>query len=175
MIDSRVKGVVAIALPFFYWHWWIVNIRDWWTVDWVPRSTVGWKKTLVVRCIQAGIGALIRVRRLLMRAMKRRPNRAERALARVAAQGTEILIMFRSGSHELRDQIAEGRLPRLRSIPRVELLRIPGNDIRFRPIELQHYVRTASDAALTRVLASQKAESLNAKQKAAIEGHCARV
>jgi alpha-beta hydrolase superfamily lysophospholipase len=153
--DRRVIGSFAIGLPFFSASWWMFNVRDWWTVDWVPQSTDNWQKTIAVRLIQRAIAVLSYVRRVAMRLINRGPDRAERDLRKVTENGTEVLILFKAGSHELRDLTMDGRLARFRDIPKVEALRIPGHDQRFRPLALQHYINTAVDGALERVIASR--------------------
>jgi alpha-beta hydrolase superfamily lysophospholipase len=153
--DRRVIGSFAVGLPFFFASWWMFNVRDWWTVDWVPQSTDNWQKTVAVRLIQRTIAVLSYGRRVAMR-LTRGPDRAERALREITGNGTEVLILFKADSHELRDLTVDGRLARFRDIPRVEALRIPGHDQRFRPLALQHYINTALDGALERVIASHK-------------------
>jgi len=150
--DRRVVGAFAIGLPFFFASWWMFNVRDWWTVDWVPQSTDNWKKTTVVRMIQRVIAVLSHARRFYVRLTNRGPDRAERALREITGNGAEVLILFKANSHELRDLRADGRMQRFEQIPRLEMLRIPGHDQRFRPPALQHYINTAVDEALERVI-----------------------
>ncbi|HEX3617932.1 MAG TPA: alpha/beta fold hydrolase [Solirubrobacteraceae bacterium] len=153
--DRRVIGSFAVGLPFFFASWWMFNVRDWWTVDWVPQTTDTWQKTVAVRLIQRAISLLSYGRRVAVRLTGRGPDRAERALREITGNDTEVLILFKASSHELRDLQADGRLARFRSIDKVKALRIPGHDQRFRPLALQHYINTALDEALTRVIARQ--------------------
>lgn len=154
--DERVVGVFAIGLPFFFWNWWTVHIRDWWVADWVPTSVDKWKKTTAVRLIQRGLLVLTRLRRIAVRLAPHRPDRTDIALKRLADRGTEFLIFFKLESHELAELVSEGRYQRLSATPGVEIELIPGRDIRFRPLALQGFVNRKLDAALARVLESRR-------------------
>jgi pimeloyl-ACP methyl ester carboxylesterase len=156
LIDDRIAGAFAIGPFFFFWNWWTVKVRDWWTVDWVGTSHDPLKKRVAIGAIQRTISVLHHVRRAVSRVLQRGPDRSERALRQLSDQGTEVLVLFKSVSHELRDLRASGRINRLRALPHVELLQIPGGDTRFRPLVLQHYINGAMDAALERVLANNE-------------------
>lgn len=152
LADDRVDGVFAIAMPFFFWSWWTVHIRDWWVADWVPTSVDRWKKTTAVRIIQRTLLILTMARRIVLMATRRRPNRTEMALRRLSDRGTVFTLVFKPDSHELNELVAESRLDRLDSMPGIEVLRIPGRDMRFRPLMLQNFVNRTLDRGLARVL-----------------------
>jgi pimeloyl-ACP methyl ester carboxylesterase len=159
MVDPRVAGVFAIGLPFFYWSPW-VRLRDWWVRDWEPSGLDRWQKKVALRILQRVLPLVSSARRHAIRLFARQPRRAEVALRSLSDRSTELMLLFKSGSHEWEELDSDGQLDRLRALPGVEMGVVPGRDMRFRPLALQAYVNGALDAALGRLIAAGQPASV---------------
>jgi dienelactone hydrolase len=151
LADRRVAGVFAINLPFFYWNWWAVNVLH---GRWVYRKRRP-DDPLIVAAILATLKRLSRLlppaRKLLLRATRWAPNKLDRALDQLRAQGTEVLLMFRPTEPLFDELLGDGRIAELEQMPNMHVDRIPGQDHTFRPLPLQRHVADALDEGLERV------------------------
>jgi hypothetical protein len=80
------------------------------------------------------------------------PNRADRVLKRLSAQGTHVLLMFKPSSYAYEQLSAPRRHARLRTLEGLEFSALPGDDQRFRPLLIQRVVQDAVDDALSTLL-----------------------
>jgi pimeloyl-ACP methyl ester carboxylesterase len=154
LADPRIAGVFAIGFPFFLWNWWSIRVRNWWVGDWSPRPSDTRAKAVVLSALKAWRRVLLAGRRVYFRYLHRHPDRTDLALERIRAADTELLLLFKAQSKEYDELQMEGRLEQLAAMPSVVIGRIPGNDLRFRPLPLQRYVSDALDGAMDRVLAN---------------------
>jgi hypothetical protein len=92
---------------------------------------------------------------VVLRPLRRAPHKLNTALKRLSDQGTEVLLLFRSGEPLYDDLVADGRIDCLLASPNVHVKHIPGSDHTFRPLPLQRYVSHELDDALTGVLESE--------------------
>jgi hypothetical protein len=155
MSDKRVVGVFAIGIPFFRWTWWTVNIRESWLAFWEPKpgdsklkATVGTRLKRLLTILQHGQGRIDRIAQAF-------PNRSDRIIRQLSAQGTELILMLKGHSwayEQLQLPLRRGRLQALSAYRHVH--RLPGDDQRFRPLVSQRYVNDMMDGGIVRVLAA---------------------
>jgi glycosyltransferase involved in cell wall biosynthesis/dienelactone hydrolase len=153
--DPRVVGVFAIAFPFFFWSRWAVKVRHSWVGRWRRRPSDGQRKAAMIWTLRSLWRAAERVRRADVRYLRRGPDKIDRSLELLGERGTELLLLYTSISLEYRDLFRDGHMQRISAMVNVRVERIPGPDVRFRPLALQRFVSNQLDEALARVLAAQ--------------------
>jgi pimeloyl-ACP methyl ester carboxylesterase len=149
--DSRVAGVFAIAYPFFFCSWWKFYVRNSWVSGWqrhphhsLSKAAAGWTLRTSWRIHELA-------RRAYLRHLHRRPDKVDSLLDRLRDQGTETLLLFRPDALEYEDLCITKQIDKLREMPTAQALRMPGSDVRFRPLAAQQFVSDALDDALSRV------------------------
>jgi alpha-beta hydrolase superfamily lysophospholipase len=152
MRDRRVAGVFAIGLPFLRWTWWTVHVRDSELMrrlrTWDPEARKRGPRRLRRRAlimVTAARRAVTWLRALV-------PARADRTIADLAAQGTELLFILKRSAYAAELLQAPRRRRRLQRSGRVRVAVLPGDDELFRPLASQRMVIDAMDDALTRVI-----------------------
>lgn len=158
LADQRVVGVFAIAFPFFFWSRWAVNVRHSWVGRWRRRPTDGPRKAAMIWTLRSLWRAAERLRLAYVRCLRRGPDKIDRSLERLGERGTELLLLYSSNSLEYRDLFRDGHTRRISAMSNVRVARIPGPDVRFRPLALQRFVRDQLDEALARVLATRSSQ-----------------
>ena len=155
LADKRVAGAFAINLPFFFWNWWSAHVLHGWWIHRKRRSDDSWLVRCVLWSLKRASRFVPRARRVVLRPLRRAPHKLNTALKRLSDQGTEVLLLFRSGEPLYDDLVADGRIDCLLASPNVHVKHIPGSDHTFRPLPLQRYVSHELDDALTGVLESE--------------------
>ncbi|HEX2702436.1 MAG TPA: alpha/beta fold hydrolase [Solirubrobacteraceae bacterium] len=153
--DRRVVGVFAIAFPFFFWSRWAVKVRHSWVGRWRRRPTDGPRKTATIWTLRSLWRAAERLRQAHVGYLRRGPNKIDRSLERLGEGGTELLLLYNSSSLEYQDLFRDGHMKLISAMSNVRVERIPGPDVRFRPLALQRFVSDQLDEALARVLVAR--------------------
>jgi pimeloyl-ACP methyl ester carboxylesterase len=153
LVDSRVTGVFCIGLPFLRWSWWTVNVRDSWIPLWQPRPGDSPSKIRVARFLQHAIKVIHRAGHATLRVRAAWPGRADRVARKLSRRGTEVVLMLKSQSHAFEELSTPRRQERLGRLPHFSVRRLPGDDLRFRPVATQQWVAGTLDDGLARVLA----------------------
>jgi pimeloyl-ACP methyl ester carboxylesterase len=151
LADRRVVGAVPINLSFFFCTWWAVNVSHGWLIQRKPRADDSRAKALALRIMKWAFDLLPLARRTL-RAARPGPDRIDAALDRLQARGVELVIPMTPIEPLYRELTEDRRIDALNARPNVRLRRIPGTDIRYRPVPLQRFVSDELDEGLRRVL-----------------------
>lgn len=159
LVDERVLGAFMINAPFFYRAWWDMHVPNGWVSARKHRQDDPWFIAWGLSTLKGMLRALIHSRRLLLRARRLAPDRVDAALKHLSDQGTEVLLMFKPDAHLYHEILEDRHFDRIAQLPNVTLARIPGCDVRFRPLALQRFVSDELDRALTRTLESDRAAS----------------
>ncbi len=157
--DARVVGVFAISLAFFRWTWWAVNIRDTWLTNREPRPGDSALKLKAIFVLARFLNVLLKVHRAAVFIGQFSRNRGERGIERLAARGTEVLLIVKRSSYTWEQLSMPRRRARLARFDRLRVKALPGNDQRFRPLVSQQFVRDAMDESLARLLEKPAAET----------------
>ncbi len=160
--DRRIAGVFAIAFPFFFWNNWTLYVRHSWVRGWKRRSADGPLKSLALWTLRSLWRTSERIRSAYVRFLRPRPDKVDRALEQLGDQNTELLLLYRSNSVEYYDLFKDRYMPRIEAMPNVRVKRIPGPDVRFRPLPLQRFVSDELDAALSRVIEANRSDPASA-------------
>lgn len=160
VVDTRVAGVLAISLAFFRWTWWTVNVHDSWITSREPEPDDSAVKLRLIGLLQRGLKMAKSVHRATVIAGQPFPNRGERIVRRLTARGVELVLIVKGSSHTYEQLTMPRRRGRVRGIQRLHVNKIPGLDVRFRPVVSQRYVRASLDAALLRLLGAEAPASV---------------
>jgi pimeloyl-ACP methyl ester carboxylesterase len=160
VVDTRVAGVLAISLAFFRWTWWTVNIHDSWITSREPEPDDSAVKLRLIGLLQRGLTMAKSVHRATVIAGQPFPNRGERIVRRLTARGVELVLIVKGSSHTYEQLTMPRRRARVRGIERLHVNKIPGLDVRFRPVVSQRYVRESLDAAILRLLGAEAPASV---------------
>lgn len=156
--DQRVAGVFAINFPFFRWTWWNVNVRDSWLNEWRPQPDDSPLKVRIGRLLQRMLQIAQSCQRRVLRVAQVLPSRADEVIQALDAQQTTLLLLLKRSSYAAEELSLPRRAARIRRRTQVIIKQLPGDDQRFRPLALQHFVSSAMDGALTRVLEAEAAK-----------------
>jgi pimeloyl-ACP methyl ester carboxylesterase len=151
--DARVRGAIAISLPYARWTWWTVNVRDSWLLIWSPRPGDSKAKIATARTLRRILLVLRWCQARLLEIMQGRRSPGERVIDQVCARGTELTLIARRDSYtsdELRLPRRKARLDRYRTL---HLTVMPNKDERFRPLSVQRWVSNELDAGIGRAVA----------------------
>lgn len=146
--DPRVKAVLGVGLMIFKWTWWTHNVRGSWLAEWTPGPTDSAFKVRLAAVLKLGVRAGQATQRRYLRALQFFPNRGERVLRRLSAQGTQVELMLKRSSYAYEQLTMGRRRERIQRLPGVVVSGLAGEDERFRPLVLQHAVQSAMDQAL---------------------------
>ena len=163
LADRRIAGVFAVAFPFFFSSRWAVKVRHSWVGRWRRRPSDGPLKTAVIGMLRSLWRAAERLRRVYERYLRRGPGKIDRSLRRLGERGTELLFLYSSISPEYRDLFRDGHMQRINATSNIRVARIPGPDVRFRPLAAQRFVSDQLDEALMRVLAASSSPAIGAE------------
>lgn len=150
--DRRVVGVFAIAFPFFFWSRWTVKVRHSWIRLWERRPTDPPLKATAFWTLRSAWRVCELARRTYIHHFRRRPDKIDRSLHVLRERGVELLLLYRSNSLEYDDLRRDDYMAPIEAMANVRVMRIPGPDVRFRPLAPQRLVSDELDAAIGRVL-----------------------
>lgn len=152
--DPEVVGLVAIGPRNFRRSWWRLWIIDHWLSGWKPEPRHGRTKLALVRALRRGARLARFAQKLQLQVGQIAPNRAERLLTRLTAQGTEVALILRPEEAAFEQLTPDRRQARLRRESRLAMHLLPSPDARFRPLQAQAWVQERLDGTLDRVLAT---------------------